>query len=84
MKPIIRLIKENELYYENAIRNILKEEIPRSLQGLGYSHVSDSNQDPVSVGQRFLCSTNRETPVHKKKAFISFDSCYCWIGNHSS
>ena len=54
MKPIIKLMKEKELYYENAIRNILKEEIPRSLQGSGYSHVSDSNQDPVSAGQRFF------------------------------
>ena len=68
MKPIVRLMKEKESYYENAIRNILKEEIPRSLHGSGYSHVSNSNQDPVSAGQRFLCSTNRETPVHKKKA----------------
>ena len=61
-------MKEKESYYENAIRNILKEEIPRSLHGSGHSHVSNNNQDPVSAGQRFLCSTNRETPVHKKKA----------------
>ena len=27
-----------------------------------------ANQDPASAGQRFLCSINRETPVHKKKA----------------
>ena len=46
----------------------MKEEIPRSLHGSGHSHVSNSNQDPFSAGQRFLCSTNRETPVHKKKA----------------
>ena len=43
MKPIIRLMKEKESYYENAIRNILKEEIPRSLHGSGYSQVSNSN-----------------------------------------
>ena len=44
MKPIIRVMKEKESYYENAIRNILQEEIPRSLHGSGYSHVSNSNQ----------------------------------------
>ena len=64
-------MKGKEVYYENAIRNILKEEIPRSLHGSGHSHVSKSNQDPVSAGQRFLHNTNRETPVHKKKA-LSF------------
>ena len=68
MKPIIRLVKEKESYYKNAIKNILKEEIPRSLHGSGQSHVSNGNQDPVSAGQRFLHNTNRETPVHKKKA----------------
>ena len=68
MEPIIRLLKEKESYYENTIRNILKEEIPRSLHGSGCCHISNSNQDSVSAGQRFLCSTNRETPVCKKKA----------------
>ena len=38
------------------------------MHGSGYSQVSNNNQDPVSAGQRFSCSTNRETPVHKKKA----------------
>ena len=37
MKPIIRLMKEKESYYKNAIRNILKEEIPKTLHGSGYS-----------------------------------------------
>ena len=69
MKPIVNLMKGKELYYENAIRKILQEEIPRSLHGSGHSHVSKSKQDPVSAGQRFLCGTNRETLVHKKKAF---------------
>ena len=68
MKPIINLMKGKELYYENAIKNILQEEIPRSLHGSRHRHVSRSNQDPVSAGQRFSCSTNRETPVRKKKA----------------
>ena len=53
MKPVIRLMKEKESYYENAIRNILQEEIPRSLHSSGHSHISNSNQDPVSAGQRF-------------------------------
>ena len=66
MKPIIKYEKES--FCENTIRNVLKEEIPRSLHGSGYSHVSHSNQDPVSAGQRFLHSNNRETPVHRKKA----------------
>ena len=61
-------MKEKKSYYENAIRNILKEEIPRSLHGSGYSNVSDSNQNPASAGQRLLHSTNRETPVRKMKA----------------
>ena len=61
-------MKEKELYYENAIKNILQEEIPRSLHGSGHSHVSKNIQDPVSACQRFLHNTNRETPVHKKKA----------------
>ena len=55
-------------YYEHAIRKVLQEEIPRSLQGSGYSHASRSNQDPASAGQRFSHNTNRETPVHKKRA----------------
>ena len=61
-------MKEKESYYENAIRDILKEEIPRSLHDSGYSYVSNSNQYPVSAAQRFLHSTDRETPVRKKKA----------------
>ena len=38
MKPIINLLKEKELYYESAIKGILKEEIPKSLHGSGHSH----------------------------------------------
>ena len=38
MKPIISLLKEKELYYENAIKEILKDEIPWSLHGSGHSH----------------------------------------------
>ena len=68
MKPLITLMKGKELYYENAISKILKEEIPWSLHGSGYSHASRSNQDPASAGQRFLCNTNREIPIHKRKA----------------
>ena len=40
MKPLISLIKAKELHYESSIKKILKEEIPQSLQGLGYSHAS--------------------------------------------
>ena len=68
MKPLITLMKDKELYYENAISKILKEEIPPSLHGSGYSHASRSNQDPTSAGQRFLHNTNREILVCKKKS----------------
>ena len=68
MNPIINLLKEKELYYENTITGILKEEILQSLHGSGHSHTGRTFQDPVSAGQRFSCSTMRETPVHKKKA----------------
>ena len=54
MKPLISLMKGKELYYENAISKILKEEIPWSLHGSGYSHASRSFQNPASAGQRFL------------------------------
>ena len=54
LKPLITLLKQKELYYEKAIKDILKEEIPRSLYGSGHSHIGRTFQDPVSVGQRFL------------------------------
>ena len=78
MKPLVTLLKQKELYYENAIKGILKEEILWSLYGSGYSHTGRTFQDPVSAGQRFSCSTMRETPVRKKKALSAFVSCYCW------
>ena len=68
MKPLISLMKGKELYYENAITKILKEEIPWSLHGSGYSHASRSFQDPASAGQRFSHNTHTETPVPKKKS----------------
>ena len=71
MKPLITLLKQKELYYEEAITNILKEEIPRSLHGSGYSHTGRTFQDPVSAGQRFSRSTMGETPVCKKKALTA-------------
>ena len=72
MKPLITLLKQKELYYKKAITNILKEEIPRSLHGSGYSHNGRTFQDPVSAGQRFSRSTRGETPVRKKKALAAF------------
>ena len=68
MKPLVTLLKQKQLYYESAIKGILKEEIPWSLYGSGHSHTGRTFQDPVSAGQRFLCSTMRKTPVCKKKA----------------
>ena len=68
IKPLISLMKGKEIYYENAISKILKEEIPQSLHGTGHYHASRSFQNPASAGQRFSHDTNREIPGHKKKA----------------
>ena len=74
MKPLITLIKQKEKFYEMAIQSILKEEIPWSLHGKVNSQLGSSNQDPVSAGQRFSCSTKGEMPmpVHRKKAIAAF------------
>ena len=69
MKPIINLMKGKELYYENAIRKILQEEIPWSLNGSGYSHASKSNQDPASAGQRFLNMILTERHLFTRRKF---------------
>ena len=64
MKPLISLLKQKERHYENAIKALLKEEIPRSLHKLEHSQSSSSNQVPVSAGQRFSCDTRKgEVPV---------------------
>ena len=71
MKPLISLLKQKERHYENAIKALLKEEIPRSLHESGHSQSSRSNQVPVSAGQRFSCNTREgevPVPVHKKRA----------------
>ena len=71
MKPLISLLKQKERHYENAIKALLKEEIPRSLHESGHSQSSRSNQVPVSAGQRFLHNTRKgemPVPVHKKRA----------------
>ena len=74
MKPLITLIKQKEKFYETAIQSILKEEIPWSLHGKVSSQLGRSNQDPVSAGQRFSCSTKGEMPmpVRRKKAISAF------------
>ena len=71
MKPLISLLKQKERHYENAIKALLKEEIPRSLHESGHSQSSRSKQVPVSAGQRFSCNTREgevPAPVHKKRA----------------
>ena len=71
MKPLIRLLKQKEKHYENAIKALLKEEIPRSLHQSGHSQSSRSFQVPVSVCQRFSHDTREgevPVPVCKKKA----------------
>ena len=70
MKPLISLLKQKEKHYENVIKALLKEEIPRSLHELGHSQSSRSNQVPVSAGQRFSHNTREgevPVPVHKKR-----------------
>ena len=71
MKPLISLLKQKEKHYENAIKALLKEEIPRSLHESGHSQSSSSSQVPVSAGQRFSLNTREKevpVPVCKKKA----------------
>ena len=71
MKPLITLLKQKEKHYENAIKALLKEEIPRSLHESGHSQSSRSNQVPVSAGQRFSRDTREgevPVPVCKKRA----------------
>ena len=63
MKPLITLLKQKELYYEKAIKDNLKEEIPRSLFGSGHSHNGRTFQDPVSAGQRFLRSVCKKNAL---------------------
>ena len=78
-------MKEKEMYYENSITNILKEYIPWSLHGSGYSHASSTFQDPCLWWMEvFTCDTNRETPVCKEESSVSFYSCYGRLSNHSS
>ena len=60
MKPLISLLKQKERHYENAIKALLKEEIPRSLHESGHSQSSRSNQVPVSAGQRFHTILEKE------------------------
>ena len=63
-KPMISLLKQKERHYENAIKALLKEEIPRSLHDLGHSQSSGSKQVPVSAGWRFSHNTRGgEVPV---------------------
>ena len=73
MKPLISLLKQKERHYKNAIKALLKEELPRSLHESGHSQSSGSKQVPVSAGWRFLCNTREgevpvPVPVHKKRA----------------
>ena len=70
MKPLISLLKQKERHYENAIKALLKEEIPSSLHESGHSQSSRSNQVPVSAGWRFSHNTREgevPVPVHKKR-----------------
>ena len=60
MKPLISLLKQKERHYKNAIKALLKEEIPRSLHESGHSQSSRSNQVPVSAGQEIFVTLEKE------------------------
>ena len=60
MKLMISLLKQKERHYESAIKALLKEEIPRSLHESGHSQSNRSNQVPVSAGQRFHATLEKE------------------------
>ena len=77
-------MKDKELYYENAIKGILKEEIPWSLHGSGHSHTGSTFQDPVSAGQRFLTHYQGRDTCPQEESFVSFVSCNCWFSHNSS
>ena len=81
MKPLISLLKWKERHYENAIKALLKEEIPRSLHESGHSQSSRSNQVPVSAGQRFSHSTREG---EKKRAVPTLVPALAGLVMHSS
>ena len=87
MKPLISLLKQKERHYENAIKALLKEEIPRSLHKSGHSQSSRCNQVPVSAGQRFSHYTRKgevPVPVCKKRAGTCSSPCFSQLSNDSS
>ena len=86
MKPLITFIKQKEKFYEMAIQSILKEEIPWSLRGKGNSQLGSPNQDPVSAGWRFLCSTQGRDACacSQKESHYSFYTCYSRLSKDSS
>ena len=67
MKPLISFMKQKEKYYEKAIAQLLKEEIPWSLLGSGYSHSGSNFQDPVSDNQRFSCDTSGNRALYARR-----------------
>ena len=86
MRPLISLMKEKDLYYENTITKILKEDILWSLHGSGYSHASSTFKDPASARTEvFHADTNRETPVYigRKLCQLLFQ-LWPWPSNYSS
>ena len=87
MKPLITLIKQKgKILWNWPFQSILKEEIPRSLHGKGNSQFGSLNQDPVSAGQRFSCSTKGEQDhaCSQKESHCSFFTCYSQLSKNSS
>ena len=87
MKPLISLLKQKERHYENAIKDLLKEEIPRSLHESGHSQSSRSNQVPVSAGQRFSCDTREgegASPSMQEESSTCSSPCFSQLSNDSS
>ena len=87
MKPLISLLKQKERHYENAIKALMKEEIPRSLHESGHSQSSRSDQVPVSAGQRFSHNTREgevPSPCMQEESSTCSSHCFSWLSNDSS
>ena len=69
MKPLISLLKQKERHYENAIKALLKEEIPRSLQGT-LNLVEAIRYLSLLVRDFCACSREGEMPVPIKKRAV--------------
>ena len=68
---------------KKAIKDILKEEIPRSLYGSGHSHMVGHFRILSLLVRDFHDLPGRDT-CPQEESFVSFVSCYCWTCHNSS